>query len=231
VIHMGLGQGVLATVVRGGDVGGGRRNPAACAGGYCGLSSEFFFRFACVVAEVDVPVYLFTYHAYRSWMPDRERGFVQKGRGVQPANEALASSYRDAAAHDAFEFDGETQCPLIWKTLAVCRDEEWRLHGASSEPTHLHAIVSWGDEALRFTRVRGRIKNLMSLDLSRRSGITGRPWFADDSSRKRVKDSRHLEYLMAEYLPRHGGVQWFDGRGWGKLPAGVDPGAWDGGSS
>jgi hypothetical protein len=175
-----------------------------------------------------MPVYLFTYHAYRSWMPDRERGFVQKGRGVQPANEALANAYRDAAAHAAFEFDGETQCRLIWKALAVCRDEEWRLHGVSSEPTHLHAIVSWGDESLRFTRVRGRIKNVLSLDLSRRAGVTGRPWFADDSGRKRVKDSRHLEYLMAEYLPRHEGVQWFEGRGWGKLPVGLDPGKWDG---
>ena len=44
-----------------------------------------------------MPVYLFTYHAYQSWMPDRARGFVQKGRGIQPPNEALAAAYRQAA--------------------------------------------------------------------------------------------------------------------------------------
>jgi hypothetical protein len=175
-----------------------------------------------------MPVYLFTYHSYRSWMPDRERGFVQKGRGVQSANEGLASAYRDAAAHEAFEFDAETQYRLIWKALAVCRDEAWRLHGASTEPTHLHAVVSWVDEALRFTRVPGRIKNLLSLDLSQRAGLTGRPWFAEDRRRKRVSDAKHLAHLLSEYLPKHGGVQWIEGSGWGKLPLGVDPGAWDG---
>jgi hypothetical protein len=89
------------------------------------------------------------------------------------------------------------------------------------EPTHLHAVVSWPDEGLAFTRVRGRIKNLLSLDLSRRAGVTGRPWFADGGSRRRVKDEAHLAYLLDVYLPRHGGVQWFEGRGWGNLPAGV----------
>jgi hypothetical protein len=168
-----------------------------------------------------MPVYLFTYHAYRSWMPDRARGFVQKGRGIQPTNDALADAYRRAAHDEAYEFDAPAQILLISKARAVCVGDGWRLHGAVSEPTHLHAVVSWPDEGLAFTRVRGRIKNLLSLDLSRRAGVTGRPWFADGGSRRRVKDEAHLAYLLDVYLPRHGGVQWFEGRGWGNLPAGV----------
>jgi hypothetical protein len=71
--------------------------------------------------------------------------------------------------------------------------------------------------------VRGRIKNLLSLDLSRHAGIMGRPWFAEEASRKRVRDLGHLDYLPGEYLPKHGGVQWYEDRGWMNLPLGVDP--------
>lgn len=168
-----------------------------------------------------MPVYLFTYHAYLSWMPDRSRGFVQKGRGIQSPNEALAGAYRRAAKHEPFEFDAMTQYCLIAKARALCAGEGWRLHGAASEPTHLHAVVSWLDAGLAFQKVRGRIKNLLSLELSRRAGITGRPWFAGEASRRRVRDDAHLRHLLDEYLPKHGGVQWFEGRRWGKLPAGM----------
>jgi hypothetical protein len=169
-----------------------------------------------------VPVYLFTYHAYLSWLPDRPRGFVQKGKGIQPTNQALADAYRNAANHEPFEFDAATQHRLVRKARAVCEDDGYRLHGASSEPTHLHLVVSWVDEALAYGKVRGRIKNLLSLDLSRRAGIMGRPWFAQDASRRRVRDQGHFQHLLTTYLPRHGGVQWYEGRGWVNLPDGID---------
>ncbi len=150
------------------------------------------------------------------------RGFVQKGRGIQPANEALAETYRRAAVHEPFEFDAATQVQLIKKSLAVCVDETWRLHGASTELTHLHLLVRWHDDGVGFTKVRGRIKNLLSLGLSRRAGVTGRPWFSQEASRRRVRDDGHFQYLMGEYLPKHGGVQWYEGIGWRNVPAGVE---------
>jgi hypothetical protein len=176
-----------------------------------------------------VPVYLFTYHAYQSWMPDRPRGFVQKGRGIQPKNDALAGAYRGAAKHEPFEFDVEAQVRLIGKAMAVCHGESWRLHGASTEPTHLHVLTSWQDSSVAFQSVRGRIKNLLSLDLSRRAGITGRPWFAGEASRRRVRDDAHFRYLLDVYLPKHGGVQWYEGLGWRNLPLGMEPPACAGG--
>jgi hypothetical protein len=169
-----------------------------------------------------MPVYLFTYHAYRSWMPDRPRGFVQKGRGIQPKNDASAEEYREAAKDEPFEFDVTTQVQLIGKSLAVCCEEKWRLHGASTESTHLHLLVSWHDEASKSSKVRGRIKNLVSLELARRADVTGRPWLAGDASRRPVRDEGHFRHLMAEYLPNHSGVQWYESVGWQNLPPGVD---------
>jgi hypothetical protein len=173
-----------------------------------------------------MPVYLFTYHAYQSWLPDKAKGFVQKGKGIQTSNKSLADAYRKAATHEPFEFNSLTQCRLIWKARAVCGSDGYRLHGGASETTHLHVVVSWLDAALRFAKVRGRIKNLMSLDLSRRAGTTGRPWFSDESSRRRVKDEAHLAYLLETYMPRHRGVGWYEDRGWVNLPAGADPDTW-----
>ena len=44
-----------------------------------------------------MPVFHFTYHTYRSWMPDRDEGFVQEHRGWQPKNEKLSKAYAEAA--------------------------------------------------------------------------------------------------------------------------------------
>jgi hypothetical protein len=135
-----------------------------------------------------MPVYLFSYHAYQSWLPDQRRGYVEKGAGIQPSNAQLARAYRTEAKHTPFLFDSFAQYYLILKAHAVCAEDVYRLHGAGSEITHLHLIVSWRDHSRPFRQIRGRIKNLMSLDLSHRAGITGRPWFSTGGSRKRVND-------------------------------------------
>jgi hypothetical protein len=120
------------------------------------------------------------------------------------------------------------QIELIAKTHAICAGDDYRLHGAGTEPTHLHALMSWQDDALDFRKVRGRIKNLLSLHLSRRVGVTGRPWFSGGSSRRRVEDQKHFDHLMKVYLPRHRGVGWYEGRGWVNLPPGVNAEALEG---
>jgi hypothetical protein len=170
-----------------------------------------------------MPVYLFTYHAYQSWLPDHHRGFVQKDRGIQSSNKRLADAYRRAAKAEAFTFLPRIQYHLIAKAKAVCVGDGYRLHGAATEPTHLHVLVSWQDIAIPFTKVRGRIRNLLSLDLSKRAGVAGRPWFSTGASRKQVQDNLHFRHLLDEYLPKHGGVQWYEGRGWANLPAWFEP--------
>lgn len=60
-----------------------------------------------------MPVYLFTYHAYGTWWPDRPQGFVQEGKGIQPTNSNLAVAYRKAAKHPIVSFECKHQKQLI----------------------------------------------------------------------------------------------------------------------
>ncbi|MEM9415421.1 MAG: hypothetical protein AAGA29_08100 [Planctomycetota bacterium] len=137
-----------------------------------------------------MPVYLFTYHAYGSWWPDRPQGFVQEGEGIQPANQPLAQAYRRAATHETVRFTPDDQRALIEKLFHIAETDAMRIHAAAADSTHLHTLVSWQCNRT-FMSVRGRIKNLLSLHLSRRAGTVGRPWFVQGSSRKRVEDKRH----------------------------------------
>ena len=171
-----------------------------------------------------MPVYLFTYHAYGTWYPDRPQGFVQEGKGIQPANTKLAVAYKDAAKHPPFQFNPSIQRALIEKLHHIAKTERLVIYAASADPTHLHVLVGWNDER-EYAKVRGRIKNLLALHLSRLSGKTGRPWFVKQSSRKRVKDEAHFEYLLNTYLPKHLGLQWYRRCGW------VEPPSCDGGYS
>ena len=159
-----------------------------------------------------MPVLHFTYHTYRSWMPDREEGFVQEHRGWQPKNEKLAKAYAEAAEWPAFLFSDIDQRFVIETVLDICGRRSWRLHAAATEPTHLHVVVSWRDET-KWNFVRGKIRNIISTELSKRHRQKGRPWLATGSSRKRVEDEEHFNYLINEYLPGHSGWKWFEGRG------------------
>lgn len=161
-----------------------------------------------------MPVYFFTYHAYGSWMPDHPRGFAQEDEGYQPPNPELADAYRGAAKFDAVEFDARTERFLIEVARDVCSRRGWRLHGGATEPSHLHALVSWCD-GTRWQDVRGKIKNILSLELSKRAGTLGRRWFVEGASRKRVIEQGHFDYLMQTYIPKkHGGWRWTEVLGW-----------------
>ncbi|MGH7214809.1 MAG: hypothetical protein ACREIT_08595 [Tepidisphaeraceae bacterium] len=160
-----------------------------------------------------MPVYFFTYHAYRSWMPDHKRGFVQKGKRYQPPNPSLANAYNNAASFPPFEFDHHIQRFIIEVVHDVCQRRAWRHHGSGTEPTHLHSLVSWRD-ATRWQDVCGKIRNIISLQLSKRFNHKGRRWLVEDSSRRRVKDQEHFDYLVEKYIPKHGGWRWIEERGW-----------------
>lgn len=158
-----------------------------------------------------MPVYLFTYHAYRSWQPSDPRGFVQEGQGVQQPNDELARAYDDAADQPAVQFDHTLQAHLIEIAYDVCSRRQWQLHGAATEPTHLHVLVSWADES-EWSHVRGKIRNIISTELAKRYASPGRKWFSQGASRKRVRNKDHFDYLMGTYLPKHGGRQWYEGQ-------------------
>ncbi len=155
-------------------------------------------------------VYLFTYHAYRSWRPDNPRGFVKTGGGVQPPNPDLARAYDAAAKQPPVRFDRRHQEILTWIAHDACYRRSWRLHFVATEPTHVHYLVSWPDDQM-WQDVSKRLKNLASLTLGRKAGPPGRKWFVRHGSRKRVRDRGHFDYLVNSYLPRHRGRCWREG--------------------
>ena len=93
-----------------------------------------------------MPVYLFTFHAYGSWMPDHKDGFTQQDKGYQPTNPAIAYAYREAMEFPPFEFDHSTQRFMLEISQDVCHRRGWKLHHGATERTHLHDLVGWRDE-------------------------------------------------------------------------------------
>ena len=180
-----------------------------------------------------MPVYLFTYHAYRSWMPDHPRGYTKRGSGYQPADPILADQYRDNAKSDGILFDEPIQRALLEEGLVACEHQGLRLHCGSMEPSHAHYLVSWKD-GRHWSKVRASLKSSLSRRLAledeknndsrdatrrRNPRETGTGcWIlklSRGASRKHVENRKHFDYLMQTYLPRHSGVKWFeDERGW-----------------
>lgn len=180
-----------------------------------------------------MPVYLFTFHAYRSWMPDHPRGYTRRGEGYLEPDDEAAWQYADNATGEAVLFDAALQRAMIEEAQTACRYQQLRLHGGSTEPTHVHLLVSW-THGKSWMSVRTALKTSLSLRLKREAEQRDREscdhdWCEDDGqnekgrweprlsrggSRKHVKDREHFDHLMRKYLPDHGGVKWFEDRGW-----------------
>jgi hypothetical protein len=171
-----------------------------------------------------MPVYLFTFHAYRSWMPDHPRGYTKRRRGYLAPDEDMAENYRRRANGDGILFDAALQRALIEEAGVACVHQNLRMHAGSTEPSHVHLLVSWRS-AKTWTQVRASLKSSLSRLLSRTPG-GGRinPDETDTGacvlklsrggSRKQVRDRAHFNHLMTRHLPDHSGVKWFDDRGW-----------------
>ncbi len=155
-------------------------------------------------------VYLFTYHAYRSWNADRPQGFVLRGKGIQSPNEPLARQYDARASQSEAAFSERHQRTMIWIAWDACERRDWRLHYSATDPSHAHVLVSWR-EFQPWEQVRAKIKNLMSWALGKEFEVKGRNWFVGGASRKQVENQRHFDYLMNVYLPKHSGLSWREG--------------------
>lgn len=160
-----------------------------------------------------MPVYLFTYHAYGTWLPDKPKGYVRRKEGVLPANSEKSNTYRGQMKYPIVTFDESMQKLLIEATQSTASflDIEFRL--IATDPTHLHALLQWQHER-EWEAIRASIKTKLSLVLKEQLG--DRPWLSEGASRKQVKDDEHLHHLEHEYLPDHRGWKWCFRRGWFK---------------
>jgi hypothetical protein len=89
-----------------------------------------------------MPVYLFTFHAYRSWNADNPRDYVRKGRGILAPDRGQARKYDHDVAQAPYLFTDDDQVILLSMLWDACQRRGWRLHQVAFAPSHLHIIVS-----------------------------------------------------------------------------------------
>ena len=75
-------------------------------------------------------------------MPDRERGYVRRGVGIQPPDNHMAEIYRRNRKEPAVIFSEKVQQLLIDETERSCLAQRYRLHYVATENTHVHILVS-----------------------------------------------------------------------------------------
>ena len=152
-----------------------------------------------------MPCYLFTYHAYGSWMPDRARGFVKRKQGILPRDVSMAANYQAAMQDTAVVFDDAVQELILDAILASQEPQSFDPYFVSADISHVHLLTGWHDERT-WLRMRSTIKGSVTRHLN--SQLSCREWFVEGGSRKRVRDRAHFEYLVTTYLPRHDGWKW-----------------------
>jgi len=109
------------------------------------------------------------------------------------------------------EFDEAQQLTIIDELRVAAGFQAYRVHYVATEPTHIHVLVSWKDEAVFFTKFRAGIRQSVTRRLTREFGQ--RHWLSEGGSRRKVFTQEHFDYLVQTYLPRHGGWKWSENRG------------------
>lgn len=125
----------------------------------------------------------------------------------------MAGRYERHARSQPVRFEPDVQRILVEGARDICQRRDWRLHQVATDPTHVHLIVSWRDDALSWKHVHDTFKRLLGMMLAKRTGERGRRWFVRKGSRRRVRDREHFEHLMTQYLPRHRGLAWSEREG------------------
>lgn len=156
-----------------------------------------------------VPVHLFNFHGYRTWMPDHARGYTRHGEGVLPPDADMAGNYHRRAKFNRVLFDERRQGVVVHAALEVGRTIGIDVHYAVCVSTHAHVVVGWRD-GRSWEQLYDRMKRIIGFKLAKAEGVPGRRWLAARRAGKRVQDARHLRHLMTVYLPGHRGVTWVD---------------------
>ncbi len=157
-----------------------------------------------------MPCYLFTYHAYGSWLPARKQGYVKRKQGILPSDADEDARYRRLMTEDAKVFDGDFQQTIISVLLDSREKQSFEVYYIATELSHMHALLGWHDER-PWLRMRSTIKGSISRVLNQKHGK--HEWFSEGGSRKRVQTQEHFDYLMNRYLPKHRGWKWCEAQG------------------
>ncbi len=104
-----------------------------------------------------MPCFLFTYHAHGSWLPDRTRGYVKRGKGILPPDKHMHRLYSEAMTQPFVMFESDTQQQLIQTVRESSSKQNFEIYFIATDSTHVHALLGWRDNR-RGTILRGRLK-------------------------------------------------------------------------
>lgn len=157
-----------------------------------------------------MPCYLFTYHAYGSWLPDRKQGYVRRHEGILLQDHQQAEQYEDRMVEAEKSFTSEIQQEIISVLLESQTKQSFECYAIATEASHTHVFLGWRDSR-PWLRMRSIVKSSVTRRLKQMFGR--QQWFSEGGSRKRVGDQQHFDYLVRVYLPGHRGWKWDFGRG------------------
>src|SRR4051794_33686486 len=147
-----------------------------------------------------MPCYLFTFHGHYTWMPDNQRGYVHRLHGLQQRDPHMAQHYRRFRDVDVVRFTDVMQSAMVETTIQAGPFINATVHACASASTHVHILVSWKSQR-DWKSIRTSFRTALSRMLNAK--FNKRDWFTDGSSRKRVRDLEHFDYLILKYLPDH----------------------------
>jgi hypothetical protein len=75
-----------------------------------------------------MPVYLFTFHAYGSWMPDRRQGYTTRSEGYRPRDPVMAGRYKQTVSESRVSFDHDIRKAMIEEVLVASNFPEKELY-------------------------------------------------------------------------------------------------------
>jgi hypothetical protein len=156
-----------------------------------------------------MPCYLFTWHAYGSWLPDHPQGYVHWKRGYEASNLALALRYQQKQQQSSALLLESAQRKLIDEILVTAEAAHFLPHCVATVITHIHALVSWDDQ-----RSSEQLRRSIRRSLTQRlNSVARRKWFSRGGHAKQVRGREHFDYLTTVYLPSHSGWKWCKTRG------------------
>ena len=127
-------------------------------------------------------VYLFTFHAYRSWLPNHRRGYVRRHQGILPTDATMSDIYVRRARFDAVRFTPAMAQVIIERAQQACTQYDWRCHCITVVWSHVHVLMSWrGFRAFESVRAMLRRELTRSLRVSF-SRNADQPFFSRGSS-------------------------------------------------
>lgn len=152
-----------------------------------------------------MPVYLFTYHSYGSWLPDRAEGYVKRREGRQRCDPEVAKQYRRGMTQETILFSPGQQRNAIVAILDAASPLDAKIHAVATADTHLHILISWKSDR-HWELISTSLKRAITYRLQ--SEFYEQKWLAKGRSRKQIQDRQHFEQLLLQYLPSHPGVRW-----------------------